>query len=366
MPLRSLSLLVIASAWSLLVGVILAFAPDLPGRLWLGIGAVAAGWAVAAVFAARAGTGADSEAATPMARLDADLSACLSAFDEQFRAVEADTAQILGALADAVDQLTRSFSAMQTALGAVAPRPGADDAAVRANVRALVAAVDRVVESETATRQRDDALTQEIAARVAQAGVLLREIDGIGQEVGMLASNVSVEAARGHEAHQVAVGASQIAALSARTQAAGAQIGAVLAVMQTLIEQARAAVAANHAQRVADAATLKAGALRWLADGPPQLALDHDAARVIEALQFQDIVGQMVGHMAARIGGMREALAELGAVAHDAARARDAGAVRALCERAERIGHVLKGVAERGARPPVRRGATPDGSVELF
>lgn len=366
MPLRSLSLFVVASVWSLLVGVVLAFAPDLPGRLWLGIGAVAAGWAVAAVLAARAGAGADAEVATPMARFDADLSACLAAFDEQFKAVEADTAQILGALSDAADQLTCSFSAMHTALGAVALRPGADDAAARANVRELLAAVDRVVEAEATTRLRNDVLMQEIAARVARAGALLHEIDGIGQEVEMLAGNASIEAARGHEGRPVAMSASQVAALAARTQAGSAQVGAVLAVMQTLIGQARAAVAANHAQRVADAAAIKAGALRWLADGSPRAALDHDAARVVEALQFQDIVGQMVGHLAARIGGMREALAELGAVAHDAVRARDAGAVRALSERAERIGCVLKGVAERGARSPVRRGATPDGSVELF
>ncbi|KAA3652685.1 MAG: hypothetical protein DWQ11_11365 [Proteobacteria bacterium] len=332
---------------------------------------MAVGWALAAMVAGRPGGG----TVASEAQLAADLRDCLAVFDEQFTAVQADTGRILDVLAEAVGQLTTRFTAMHAALAAVSPSSGSDAPCARAAVREAVAALDRVIDAEAATRHRADALetlAQAVAARVDQAAALVGDIDSIGQEVGLLAGNASIEAVRADDCRRVADAADHVAALAERTHAAGTQIRRVLAVMQALIEQTQSAVAASHARSAADAAQIRAEAAQWLADTevPAHAAvaagLDGEAARVVEALQFQDIVGQMVGHLATRMAGMREALAELGAVAQDAVGARDAGAVTALSARAERVGRLLKGVAERGARHPVGHGATPGGSVELF
>ncbi|MCB1952228.1 MAG: hypothetical protein H6944_04635 [Zoogloeaceae bacterium] len=355
--------------------------PDFVGRLWVCIAAVGLGWGAVLLMSARMpGDERADDAEVPMAHLEAELASCMHAFEAQFQAVETESAQVLGVLAEAVDQLSDGFETIHASvksLPSLAPAAGHDARACRAALRQALAALDQVLDTEARhghASQMLSVLSEALSTRTAQANALLGEVNAIAKQSGLLALNASIEAARAGDAgREFGVVAEEVTALSQRTEGFSAQITAVLSAMQSLVGDARAAMDVVNGQNTDGVRAVRAQVDQWLAT--PEAAvdasgsassLDAPAAKIVEALQFQDIVAQIVGHVVSRVGGMREALAELGGVAHDAALARDAKAVGAVCQRAERIGQRLRALAVRTANPPVGRGATPGGSIELF
>ncbi|HQV13867.1 MAG TPA: methyl-accepting chemotaxis protein, partial [Denitromonas sp.] len=330
--------------------------PDFVGRLWVCIAAVGLGWGAVLLMSARMpGDERADDAEVPMAHLEAELASCMHAFEAQFQAVETESAQVLGVLAEAVDQLSDGFETIHASvksLPSLAPAAGHDARACRAALRQALAALDQVLDTEARhghASQMLSVLSEALSTRTAQANALLGEVNAIAKQSGLLALNASIEAARAGDAgREFGVVAEEVTALSQRTEGFSAQITAVLSAMQSLVGDARAAMDVVNGQNTDGVRAVRAQVDQWLAT--PEAAvdasgsassLDAPAAKIVEALQFQDIVAQIVGHVVSRVGGMREALAELGGVAHDAALARDAKAVGAVCQRAERIGQRL-------------------------
>ncbi|TVT78209.1 MAG: hypothetical protein FHP92_03300 [Denitromonas halophila] len=379
MPHCSVRLLVVGCVWTLVVGVVFTAVPEFSGRLWTCIAVVAGGWAGILALSARGAKGEGDAAAAPMAHFESELATCMSAFEAQFQAIELESAQMLGVLADAVDQLSDGFEALHASVSHPVPAVATEVNTSRATLQRVVVALDQVLETEVAhshASQTLTVLTEALTARTQQASTLLNEINAIARQSGLLALNASIEGARaGEGGREFVVVADEVAALSLRTEGFSAQIAVLLGAMQGLLGDACTAIDAAKAQNTLGVRDVKAQAEQLLAAShdsadvgtmSPASALDADTVKLVQALQFQDIVAQIVGHVLARVGGMREALAELGGVAHDAALARDAGAVSAVCDRAERIGQRLRALAVHTENPPVGRGATPGGSIELF
>ncbi|HQU87984.1 MAG TPA: methyl-accepting chemotaxis protein, partial [Denitromonas sp.] len=311
--------------------------PDFVGRLWVCIAAVGLGWGAVLLMSARMpGDERADDAEVPMAHLEAELASCMHAFEAQFQAVETESAQVLGVLAEAVDQLSDGFETIHASvksLPSLAPAAGHDARACRAALRQALAALDQVLDTEARhghASQMLSVLSEALSTRTAQANALLGEVNAIAKQSGLLALNASIEAARAGDAgREFGVVAEEVTALSQRTEGFSAQITAVLSAMQSLVGDARAAMDVVNGQNTDGVRAVRAQVDQWLAT--PEAAvdasgsassLDAPAAKIVEALQFQDIVAQIVGHVVSRVGGMREALAELGGVAHDAALAR--------------------------------------------
>ncbi len=383
MPHCSVRLLVLGCVWTLLSAVVFTAVPEFAGRMWVGMGAVAVGWAGVLMLATRRRT-ADEAAddGMPMASLEAELASCMDGFEVQLQAVEMESSQMLGVLAEAVDQLSEGFETLHASVKSLqrtAPMRADDAGACRSVLQDAVAVLDQVLATEAThghASQTLTVLTEALTTRTAQASALLGEVNAIAKQSGLLALNASIEAARaGAAGREFVLVADEVTALSNRTEEFSAQIATVLGAMQALVGDARAAMDAVKVQNTVGVRDVKTQVEQYLAvpasidatdSAPPSPVLDAQAAKMVEALQFQDIVAQIVGHVLERVGGMREALAELGGVAHDAALARDAKAVGAVCQRAERIGQSLRALAMHTAKPPVGRGATPGGSIELF
>ncbi|MCZ4303670.1 methyl-accepting chemotaxis protein [Zoogloeaceae bacterium G21618-S1] len=358
-----------------------AVLPDFVGWLWASIAAVAVGWgALLLLSARRQGDDPANDAEAPMALLQAELASCVHAFEAQFQAIETESTQVLGVLADAVDRLSDGFETLHASvksLPSLVPAGTLDSSVCRSALRQAVAVLDQVLDTETTHEQASHTLavlTEALSTRTAQANALLGEVNAIAKQSALLALNASIEAARAGDAgREFVVVAEEVTALSQRTEGFSTQMAAVLSAMQSLIGDAAVAMDAVNVQNTDGVRAVRAQVdqLRAMPEAAVELPgsaplLDAQAAKIVEALQFQDIVAQIVGHVVGRVGGMREALVELGAVAHDAALARDAGAVTAVCRRAERVGQTLRTLAARTANPPVGRGATPGGSIELF
>ncbi|MCB1959169.1 MAG: hypothetical protein KDE68_01380 [Rhodocyclaceae bacterium] len=95
--------------------------------------------------------------------------------------------------------------------------------------------------------------------------------------------------------------------------------------------------------------------------------MDAELRQAVTALQFQDMASQLIGHVGHRLGGMRAALAELGAVMQSAPQARDEAAFDALSAQARQVCQSLHALSAMGASNPVKHANNvASGAVELF
>jgi len=229
-------------------------------------------------------------------------------------------------------------------------------------------------------------LTDSIAQRTKDVQGILSEIGSIAKQTNLLALNAAIEAARAGEAGRgFAVVADEVRDLSARTTQFSQQISTLMKSMQVSVGQTELAIQGMASQDMTFAleskthveeiiSTMEAqnrsrmaaiGQLGGIAD-----AVDHQVGRAITALQFQDMVSQLLGHVSRRIEAIEDVSKHLGDLAQtlqkDAINLDAPEAARSLQAETLRVTERLKDMSLATQHNPVSQDAMSRGDVELF
>jgi methyl-accepting chemotaxis protein len=229
-------------------------------------------------------------------------------------------------------------------------------------------------------------LTENISARTQDVQSILSEIGAIAKQTNLLALNAAIEAARAGEAGRgFAVVADEVRDLSGRTSQFSQQINKVIENMQITVKQTEVAIqrmasqdlgfAFESKQRVEEiVATMETqnqsrivalGQLGGIADN-----VDEQVGRAVTALQFQDIVSQLLGHVGRRVDAIDETSRHLGELAQvlqrDAVNLDTADAMQSLQSETRRVSERLKDLAQMATNNPVSQQELNQGRVELF
>ncbi len=394
-------------AWTLLVGgLFYAFSPL--GQV--GPVAVAAfvllgfGWQGAATFApARASCAAEEdkrqeEERVLLAEFHRLLAECVAEFTKQYDAIQSEIARVQSLLAEAIDALTQSFHGMheqadqqrQLAVS-VTEGLGEGDSGVRFDEFVLNTSdvMQRVVDSVIGNSRLGMELvelTDGIAQRAHDVRGILSEIGSIAKQTNLLALNAAIEAARAGEAGRgFAVVADEVRDLSARTTQFSQEINGLMQGMQESVQQTEDAIqrmasqdmtfALESKQRVQEIIrTMESQNHSRLAAigqlGAAAQEMDGRVNTAVTALQFQDMVSQLIDHVKLRIealDGVVRHLGDLGeALSRDSAASDTHSAVDALKRETANIASSLHVLATETTKNPVSQRAMTQGDVELF
>ncbi len=397
--------LVAGLVWTVLVAAAFQFVPAFTGRDGLFAMLLAAGWVVLVRRAAgqearrmaRAEVLTVAETGVEAQRFETSMAVCMTHFDQQFQTIRGEFDHVSQVLAKAIAELSSSFQGMHehtsrqqeialriTAPSTAAGEPGQDD--FNGFVVTMSSTMQRVVNSVVSNSKLAMELvelTEGIAARTEAVQAIAGQIGGIAKQTDLLALNAAIEAARAGEAGRgFAVVADEVRELSIRTTDFSRQIAEVMGSMRAVVGETESAITKmastdmNFALESKRHVETVLGTMEQLAaqrsEAIEQLAshvhrVDVELKRAARSLQFEDMLSQLLDHMAQRVGRMREALVDVGQIAEAAARARDGAALDALATRVATVTATLDSVAQSARRVPViPRQSVADGDVELF
>jgi methyl-accepting chemotaxis protein len=94
--------------------------------------------------------------------------------------------------------------------------------------------------------------------------------------------------------------------------------------------------------------------------------LEQLVGQAVTALQFQDLVSQLLGHVVGRMDGMQRALESFAGFAQAAGNTRGSADLIQLRLLAERVQTELNALATQADRNPVPQPAAAGGDVQLF
>ncbi len=394
------------TAWTFLVaGGFVAFASPAPSTLVV-VSAfilVALGWHIIGVTlggsappAAGASSSHDDERAL-LTEFHSLLAECSRDFSGQYEAIEGEIGRVQSLLSEAIDQLTQSFQGMsqqadeQRQLALSVTAGSSDDSGGRFDefVHNTSSVMQRVVDSVVGNSKLGMELvelTDGIAQQARDVQSILSEIGAIAKQTNLLALNAAIEAARAGEAGRgFAVVADEVRDLSARTTQFSQQINGLMQGMQASVQQTEDAIqrmasqdmtfALESKQRVEGIITTMEAQnqSRVEAIGRLGTAAQEMEGRVntaVRALQFQDMVSQLIGHTRKRIealAGIASHLAGLADSLRTNAMTADArSAVTALKQETAAISAGLRALAAETTKNPVGQKAMAQGDIELF
>ncbi len=399
----------LGTAWTAGAGSALYFlVPSDDGGLGAVIGVLTAalGWAVidrlpanrqaapGATFANAAGMQPDAERQL-VQEFTQLLDACVRQFTMQHDAMRDEIDRVQKLLAQAIASLTRNFEGMarQTDAQRQIALSVTEDDSVAANFDAFVketsTSMDRVAESIVENSKMGMELvevTADISRRTQQVQSMLSEIGAIAKQTALLALNASIEAARAGEAGRgFAVVADEVRDLATRTSQFSQQIKAMIESMQGSVLQTEEAIQRMAAQDMTFALDSRQQVNRVIGEINQQnlkrvKAIDELGAGVsivagqvgeaITALQFQDMVSQLIGHSLRRVealGDVMRQLGELSGTLDGAARRGDHAALAvALHGGTERVVSRLESMVKQTTHSPVDQQSMSQGDVELF
>jgi len=345
-----------------------------------------------------AATGRHEEERMLMAEFHRLLAACLKEFTLQYDAIQGEIGRMQTLLAEAIDQLTRSFQGMteqseqqrQLALSVTEGKAEGTsgmrfDEFVANTSGVMQRVVDSVVSNSRLGMELVE-LTDSIAQRARDVQGILSEIGSIAKQTNLLALNAAIEAARAGEAGRgFAVVADEVRDLSARTTQFSQQINSLMQSMQGSVQQTEDAIqrmasqdmtfALESKHRVAEIIDIMEdqNRSRSAAIGRLGAAAEEMNGRVnvaITALQFQDMVSQLIGHVKRRVEALDAVVRHLGdlgqALSLDAANSDSHSAVDALKSETAKIASSLQSLATETNNNPVGQRAMTQGDVELF
>jgi methyl-accepting chemotaxis protein len=363
---------------------------------------LALGWRAIGVFAAppRAPAGRDcsEEERALMVEFRDLLRETAAQFSSQFGAVRGEVARVQSLLHAASEELTASFSGMHvqteaqrgltlsvTAGGAEGASALRFDQFVRDTSGVMQRVVDSVVNNSKLGMELVE-LTDSIARHARDVQGILSEIGAIAKQTNLLALNAAIEAARAGEAGRgFAVVADEVRDLSARTTQFSQQIGTLMQSMQGAVQQTEAAIEQMAGQDMNFALESKQqveGIIRTMEEqnsariqaigalGGSALAVDALVGKAVTALQFQDIVSQLLGHILRRVAALDGVMVEFealgGALDREAATVDARAAIDSLRAEQGKITAALRGVEAQTLNNPVAQQAMTQGDVELF
>lgn len=394
-------------AWVVLVGggASLASGVGLGLSVWVALLLAGLGWHAIVTLSARnsADSGATEARAQSQERALLDefhrlLEECSSRFSMQLDVLRGELGQVQTLLAEAIMTLTSIFhgmhdharnqhhvavSVVEGAVGGKGTRQFEDF--VKDTSIVMQRVVDRVVGNSEAAVELGE-LTGSIAPSVRELQSILSGIGAITEQADRVAHHVALEAAQAGEAGRgFAVVAAEVSDLSGRSSQFRREVDQVIRSMQVTFKKIEAAVqgmagqdldfALESKQRVEEIVVtmdernqMRIAALGRLAG----IADDVDAqvGRAVTALQFQDILAQLLGHVLLRVDAMDDVWKHLAGLARtlqrDAATANAPDALLSLRVETSRVSERLNQMVQTTANNPVRHPGLKQGAVELF
>lgn len=318
-------------------------------------------------------------------------------FESQFVSMREETGRIRMLLADAVAKLTQSFHGMHetterqrrlalsvtTTNGASTMTKIDFDTFVRNTSEVMQQVVDNIINNSRLGVELVER-TDDIARLTQDVQNLLGEISGISKQTNLLALNAAIEAARAGEAGRgFAVVADEVRDLSARTAQFSQQISGMMQAMGAAVGDTEAAIKKMSAQDMSFALVSKdrveeiVGALEKVnlersealsAMGDAALQVESEVSKAVTALQFQDIVSQLVNHVSRRIEALDRVARHFDTLASGLAWApADAeAAAQAIKRELAGVSASLADLTARTAHNPVSQKGLCHGDVELF
>lgn len=395
------------AAWTLVAGAVLYVLTPLGQAGWgavLALAVVPLGWYLVAYLSAGFCKAKEeiedrrNEEAALMGEFAALIEELGRQAGTQFDAVRSETGRVQSLLADAITQLSEAFTGMhgqserQRALALSVTGAGGDgdskqrfDQFVDNTSAVMQRVVDSVVNNSKLGMELVE-LTDGIAQRTRDVQSILSEIGAIAKQTNLLALNAAIEAARAGEAGRgFAVVADEVRDLSARTTQFSQQISGLMQGMQDSVRQTEQTIERLASQDMTFALESKQQVESILGDldaqnrgrieaiGKLGEGADDMSVRVgqaVVALQFQDMVSQLIGHVLLRVealDGVLRDVASLGDALRADARRGDADtALAELHARTQDIAGRLKSLVSETTNNPVGQQAVTQGDIELF
>ena len=319
-------------------------------------------------------------------------------FSTQFEVARSEIGRVQTLLSEAIEDLTVSFQGMHeqteqqrhvTLSVTTGSAEGDSTAQFDTFVRDTSAVMQRVVDSVIGNSKLGMELvelTDRIASHAQQVQAILSEIGAIAKQTNLLALNAAIEAARAGEAGRgFAVVADEVRDLSGRTTQFSQQINTLMQGMQTSVKQTESAIQSMasqdmnfaleskqqvediiHAMEGQNLARIQAlGAL-----GGSAASVEILVGKAITALQFQDMVSQLLGHIARRVDALDEVMRQFSALGEvlerEAATTDVSAAIASLRDEQNRVSAVLRTIEAKTVNNPVDQKAMPQGDIELF
>jgi methyl-accepting chemotaxis protein len=392
----------IAAGGSLAVAGLMSAVPAFPGAVALAAVLGALPWLLlglkgrpAAPHGDVAG-GAHGALEAALAQVDGVANDCARKVGSQLDDMQGEVDQVLQVLADAIEKLSASFHGIHERTAeqqriAFAITGGADatDDAEAVHFDQFVAstshAMQRVVDSIVANSKLGMELvelTEGIARHAQDVEGILGEIGGIAKQTNLLALNAAIEAARAGEAGRgFAVVADEVRDLSNRTAQFSQQIAKVMQAMRNSVKMTEQAIAKMSSQdmnfaleskdQVAQVLQIIEGINAQREEALGKLAqtagvIEGDVNQAVTALQFQDMVSQLVNRISERLRVLGGALDGLGSFTRVASATRSDGDLEPLRLEAERLQQRFSEVEAIAARRPVQAVSVSGGDIDLF
>lgn len=318
---------------------------------------------------------------------------------KQYTELHAELEQVGTLVRDAINGLIESFTAisqqahsqqqlalgMTQATGANGEKVDFEDF-VRDTSRTLSIFVDNTIKNSQTAMGLVERMS-DISAEVANVLGILGDIDQIAKQTNFLALNAAIEAARAGEAGRgFAVVADEVRNLSLRTGQFSMQIRDNIGRVHQFVDSAESAIFALAAQDMNFALQSKKQvevamhdvqemnshvSLSLVKLGENARDLEVRVGHAITALQFQDLVTQLVSHSQGRVSGLQRLSISLQALQNGliqglAEAKPDVDVAKTLQMPMSDVEQQCELLASSGKRNPVAQESMSSGDVELF
>ncbi len=393
------TIIVLGLAWSVLVGLGAAFFLQGSAALACAVVGGGVGWAALTLWRGDGPEGVvvAEAAASEIETWDA-VEIVLRESAEQARlqheAIRSEVDRVQSMLSEAIATLTGSFHGILAATNAQQSiavslaqddDPRQDGMGFDEFVSNTSSVMQRVVDSVIMNSKLGMELvelTDRISRRAGEVEAILGEIAGIAKQTNLLALNAAIEAARAGEAGRgFAVVADEVRDLSTRTSQFSQQIAQVMKGMREGVKGTEDAIAKlastdmNFAleskQQVEQVLHSMEGLNQQRGSaivhlGEHARAMDQEVNRAVTALQFQDLVSQLIAHVDRRADGLTRLMDELAQLSGGIRQAAAGGGTAGLLSAVSAVRQQLVVLDEKTGVSPVRQQEVSHGEIDLF
>lgn len=385
--------------WTLVVAVGVTMAPALPWAPAVSAVLVAAGWMTLGMLRSVVPGGgvapvSDSMSDGPaLAELDDVVRTSLDDLRGHVDQVQDEIGRVQAVLGGAIDQLSASFHGMyqraseqqQLAKSIADGSANEDGNTFDEFVSSTSTVMQRVVDSIVGNSKLGMELvemTDGISRHAHEVETILSEIGGIAKQTNLLALNATIEAARAGEAGRgFAVVADEVRDLSTRTGQFSQQIAKVMQSMRSSVKMTEDAIAKMASTDMTFALESKCQIETILGDidginrqrasilanlGASAGTMEEEVGRAITALQFQDMLSQLLNHVSSRLNGIQQVMDDVKEFSREARAVRSDAELAQLRQGVGRIRQSIDEIAVCTAANPVKQPQVTGGDIDLF